>query len=136
MQPIARVTMVCALALSSGCAATAKGRAIQTVVVSDAVADEVSSLWDGFVSRRIDKCRKQNYITREEREACLGPAADGEILASALDSLVLVQKGVRDGVKCEEVKVCLKEVDWKALYEDATALLLEVRRIHEEMKKE
>lgn len=135
MQPIARIIMVCALALSSGCAATAKGRAIQTVVVSDAVADEVASLWDGFVSRKVESCRKKNLLTSAEREACLGSAADGEVLAAALDSLILVQKGVREGVKCEEVKVCLREVDWKALYEDATALLLEVRRIHEEMKK-
>ena len=121
--------------LLTSCAATPKGRAIQTVVVSDAVADEVASNWSDFVDRRIAHCRTLGLETPAEREDCLGSAAHGEILAASMDSLVIVQRAIRAAVKCEKLDVCLEEVDWVALRDDTVFVLTRFQDLHEEMSK-
>ena len=135
MHTIARVMMVGALALGSGCASTPKGKAVQTVVLSDAIADEVSLNWASFVDRKIAECRAKGLETMVEREECMGAAAGGEVLAAAVDSLVLVQKAVKEGLMCEELKTCPKQVDWQALYQDAVLVLGEIKRLKGEQDK-
>lgn len=112
--------IILGIALASqlaGCASTHKGRAIQLVVVSDAAADEIASGWDTFVDQKIAGCRESlgEESTPEAREECLGIAGQGEPLEAAVQSLVVVQTVIKEAVKCEEFKSCVKEADWKNL---------------------
>lgn len=125
----------CLSGVVSGCASSPRARAAQTVIISDALADEVADQWEGFVDSRIESCRQKNLETALEREECLGVAANGETLAGAASSLVLVQQSIKEGLKCEEFNTCVKEVDWNALYQDAIQVFGEFQALSKEMKQ-
>ena len=119
----------------TGCASTHKGRAVQTVVISDAIADEIADNWDVYVDRKIRECRGKNLQTAEEREACLGTAAKGSVVETTAESLILVQTSIKEALKCEELKTCPKAVDWKSLYKEAQKVFASIKDLHQEMKK-
>jgi len=107
---------------------------VQTVVISDAVADEVSARWTDFVDIKIEECRELELETAEERRECLGVAAEGESLATALDSLVIVQRAVATALRCEELKSCVQDPNWPALAKDALSVFKELQRLSEASK--
>jgi len=112
--------IILGLALASqmaGCASTHKGRAIQTVIVSDAAADEIADGWESFVDTSIAGCRNSlpEESTPEQRKECLGIAGEGKALEAAMQFLVTIQTTIREAVKCEDLKTCPEKVDWSAL---------------------
>ena len=118
-----RIILGIALATQlAGCASTHKSRAAQLVIISDATADEIAASWDTFVEAEIGECREElgAESTPEKRKGCLGIAADGEILEAAVQTLIASQAAIKEGVKCEELKTCADEVDWKALVAEIT----------------
>lgn len=123
---------VLAFAMVGGCGGTLRTQAIQSVVVSDALADATADSWEAFVSAKIEDCRAKNLATAAEREDCLGIAANGEALASAVASLVIVQNAVRRSVACEESGSC--SPDWQALATDAQTALGQIREIWSEVQ--
>ena len=117
MKPV-RIILGIALATQlAGCASTHKSRAAQLVIISDATADEIAANWGPFVDEKIAECREElgAESTPEKREECLGIAANGKILEVAVQTLIASQTAIKEGVKCEELKACAQEVDWKAL---------------------
>jgi hypothetical protein len=127
-------TPLLSLLFLGACAATPRARAVQTVVISDAVADEVSARWTDFVDEKIRECRARDLETPEERRACLGAAGEGESLAAALDSLVIVQRAVAGALRCEEVQSCIQDPDWPELARDALSVFKELERLSEASK--
>ena len=103
---------------ASGCATTPKGRAAELVVVTDGVADQLAAKWEPFVDDQIDHCRSTlgDDVTEEQRAECMGIAGKGkETLEVAIQTLITVQIGIKEGVKCEELKTCPKEINWEEL---------------------
>lgn len=118
-----RIILGIALATQlAGCASTHKSRAAQLVIISDATADEIAASWGPFVDAKIGECREGlgTESTPEQRKECLGVAADGEILEAAVQTLMAIQTTIKEGVKCEELKTCADEVDWKSLVAEIT----------------
>jgi len=125
----------CLSGVASGCASSPRARAAQTVIISDALADEVAEQWSSFVDAKIEACKQQDLPAPRGREAWPGPAASGETLAAAADSLILVQRSIKEGLKCEEFKTCVQEVDWNALYQDALEVLKEFQSLRSAIKE-
>lgn len=118
-----RVILSLALVTSmAGCANTHKGRAVQLVMASDAIADEIATTWEAGVNAQIDHCKTTlgDDSSQEKREECMGIFGKGEGLEAATQTLVSAQTTIKEAVKCEELKTCPKEVDWQSL--KATAL--------------
>lgn len=125
-----------ALLAVSGCSGLGKRVAYQTVVVSDAAADELAEVWSGYVDRKIEECRKKGLETKEERRECLGAAAHGDELEAALSALVLAQTAVKEAAKCEELGVeCKGKIDWLALASRVKEAWEAVKPYFEEAKK-
>ena len=117
-----RIILPIALAASmAGCASSHKGRAIQLVMASDAVADEVAAGWSAGVDAQIEHCKttlsEEELASSEKKAECMGVFGKGDALDAATQSLVTVQVTIQEAVKCEELKTCPKEIDWKALKE-------------------
>jgi len=115
-----RFILPIALAASmAGCASTHKGRAIQLVMASDAIADEVAAGWSAGIDAQIAHCKEtlseEDLTSPEKKAECMGIFGKGDLLDAATQSLVTVQTSIKEAVKCEELKTCPKEVDWKAL---------------------
>ena len=108
----------------AGCANTHKGRAVQLVMASDAVADEIAQSWEAGVDAQIQHCKatlgEGEQVTSEQKEDCMGIFGKGEPLEAATQALVTVQVSIQEAVKCEQLKTCPQKVDWKSL--KATAL--------------
>jgi len=129
------IALACLLAILTSCASSPRARAAQTVMISDALADEVAEQWSGYVDAKIESCKQENLSTPQEREECLGPAANGEALAAAADSLVLVQRAIKEGLKCEELDTCVQKVDWSALHRDAAGVLSKFQSLRRTIKE-
>lgn len=115
-----RIILPIALAASmAGCASSHKGRAIQLVMASDAIADEIAAGWSAGVDAQIGHCKstlsEEDLTSSEKKAECMGIFGKGEPLEAATQSLVTVQTTIQEAVKCEELKTCPKEVDWKEL---------------------
>jgi hypothetical protein len=113
-----RAILLAALAVPlAGCANTHKGRAVQLVMASDAIADEIAQGWEVGVGAQIVHC--QNTLgeesTSEQRADCMGIFGKGEALEAATQALVTTQIAIQEAVKCEELKTCPQKVDWQAL---------------------
>lgn len=127
----------CATALTcvlAGCAATPRTRAMQAVVVTDALADVASDGWAGFVDSEIARCQALDLPSPQERVDCLGPAADGEALAGAVASLVIVQRAIHAAVVCEESDSCAQPTNWARLAAEAAVVLKDVRAAWEAVR--
>lgn len=115
-----RIILPLALAATmAGCASSHKGRAIQLVMASDAIADEVAAGWSAGADAQIEHCKstlsEEDLASAEKKTECMGIFANGEGLETAMQSLVTVQTTIKEAVKCEELKTCAKEVDWAEL---------------------
>jgi hypothetical protein len=130
------------------CATTSKQRAIQFVVASDALADEIGDGWSTYVDGEIDRCRSTlegtDEDTPEGRESCLGYAAKGDGLETALKALVAAQLAVELAVMCESnpLKVpqeflhkCTEPTDWQALGVAVFDAWQSIRPFYEAMRK-
>jgi hypothetical protein len=120
MRVMRRIILPLALATSmAGCASSHKGRAIQLVMASDAIADEVAAGWSAGVDAQIEHCKstlsEEDLASSEKKAECMGVFGEGEGLEAATQSLVTVQTTIKEAVKCEELKTCAKEVDWAEL---------------------
>lgn len=103
----------------TGCANTHKGRAVQLVMASDAIADEIAKSWSAGVDAQISHCKaalgEGDGVTNEQRAECMGIFGKGDPLEAATQTLVSAQTTIKEAVKCEELKTCPEKVDWKAL---------------------
>jgi hypothetical protein len=135
------------LTILPACATTPKQRAIQFVVASDAVADELGDGWGGYVDDEIARCRaslSDEADTPDEREKCLGYAAKGDALELAMEALVVSQVAVEVAVTCESnpLKVpkeflhkCAEPADWQALEQGVFNAWQNIRPYYEAMLK-
>ncbi len=116
-----------------GCAASSKGRAAQLVVVSDAAADELAAGWEKFATAQIEYCKETlvDDATEGQRSKCVGIAAKGEALEAAVQSLIAVQTIIKEATKCEELKTCVEEVDWKTLKTEIFNAWIELKPFYE-----
>lgn len=103
----------------AGCANTHKGRAVQLVMASDAIADELATAWESGVDAQIEHCKttlsEEDLASSEKKAECMGIFGKGDGLEAATQTLVSTQLTIKEAVKCEELKTCPKEVDWQAL---------------------
>lgn len=103
----------------AGCANTHKGRAIQWVMASDSIADEIAKSWEAGVDAQIEHCKAAlgdgENVTAEQRADCMGIFGKGEPLEAATQTLVTAQIAIQEAVKCEALKTCPQKVDWNAL---------------------
>lgn len=99
------------------CASTHKGRAVQLVMASDAIADEIAEGWEAGVDAQISHCQSTlgDAATSDQRADCMGIFGKGKPLEAATQALVTAQIAIQEGVKCEALKTCPEQVDWKAL---------------------
>lgn len=136
-----RKRLILSLALITplmGCANTHKGRAIQLVVVSDAVADEVAAGWSAGVDAQIVHCQatlsEDDLESSEKKAECMGIFGKGEPLEAATQALVTVQTAIKEAAKCEELKSCAKEVDWQELKGQILAAWEELKPYYEAVR--
>lgn len=103
----------------AGCANTNKGRAVQLVMASDAIADEIANAWEIGVDAQIDHCKstlsEEELQDKQSKTNCMGIFGKGENLEATVQTLVSVQTVIKEAVKCEELKTCTQEVDWSEL---------------------
>jgi hypothetical protein len=121
----------------TGCANTNKGRAVQLVMASDAIADEVAGPWEAGVNAQIDHCKSTlgDESIKEKREECMGIFGKGEGLEAATQTLVSTQTAIKEAVKCEELKTCPKQVDWAELKEAALNAWSALKPYYDAIKK-
>lgn len=118
------------------CATTPQGRATQLVVISDGVADEVSTQWDEQGHDRIVKCREEGHETPEARVECMGVFhAFKDTLEALLEGLIVAQTAVKLAVKCDSLESCKDEPDWKALEAKLLEAIAAIRPILQEIRK-
>ena len=105
------------MALLTACASTNKGRAAQAVIVSDGAADTIAAGWQPFRHLMVDHCRKILPDTADEQDRinCLGIAAKEEELEALIQSLIAAQVAIKEAIKCEDLKSCPNEINWKEL---------------------
>lgn len=120
MRAMRRIILPLALATSmAGCASSHKGRAIQLVMASDAIADEIAAGWSAGADAQIEHCKstlsEDDLASPEKKAECMGIFVKGDVLETATQSLVTVQTTIKEAVKCEELKTCAQEVDWETL---------------------
>lgn len=131
----------------SACASTHKGRAMQVVVASDGVADEMATQWDEQAHARIDKCRAEGHATAEDRTECMGVFAKiKDEVDAALAALVAAQMAIKLAVECESNPLkmpdefldrCVKDkkADWKALEAQVMEAWDTIRPLFQEIKE-
>lgn len=87
------------------------------MMASDAIADEIGQGWDAGVDAQIQHCKSTlgEGAAQSQRNKCMGIFGEGEHLEAATQALVSAQVAIKEAVKCEELKSCAKEVDWKEL---------------------
>lgn len=142
------ISALAVLSTLTACAATPKGRAVQYVVASDAVADEVADGWDEYVDTEIAHCRETlpgtDLDNKAGREECLGLAGKGEALEAAMEVLVVSQTAVSVAVMCESnplkvpqefISKCVEPTDWKALGADVLKAWENIRPFYEAVRK-
>ena len=103
----------------AGCADTSKGRALQLVMASDAVADEVAQAWEAGVDAQIEHCKEtlseEQLQDSQAKADCMGIFGKGDGLEAATQALVTTQTAIAEAAKCEELKSCPKQIDWDKL---------------------
>lgn len=135
-----KVFIALLLFLVTACAHTGpKARAVQFVVASDGVADEVADGWKDNALARVDFCRKEGYAEAADREACMGKfTTTGDVLEALLEVLVTAQLAVKIAVACEsEIKPAVVEcveADWPALEANLMEAWDGIRPLYQEMK--
>lgn len=119
------------LAVLTSCATSKSSAAMRTVVLSEILADELSAKWPAFVERKQLECSAQEF---EDRDSCLGTAAQGEGFSATLDSLLLVKIAVRETVLCEEkILPCDGRTKWDVVHDDAVFVFERLRNLEDEM---
>jgi hypothetical protein len=143
---IAVVMFVVALFIG-GCASTPKGRAVQVVVASDGIADEVAEQWAEKGHARIDKCRAEYHETEAARTECMGVFVTAkDELVVLLETLVAAQMAIKLAVECDSNPLKMpkefltkcgteKQADWKALYTQVMNAVEAIRPILQEIRK-
>lgn len=105
MRAINNIALIFITTLMLACAATPRGRAVQFVMASDAMADEIADEWKPYVQTSVAHCKTMlagtERDTEEGRSECMGLAGEGEKLEAALQGLVVVQKSIEVAVHCE-----------------------------------
>lgn len=105
MRHIRNIILLIVTTILLGCATSPRGRAVQFVMASDAMADEIADDWEPYVQESVDACRAKlpgtPKDTPEGRAECMGFAGEGEKLEAGLQALVVVQKAIELAVHCE-----------------------------------
>lgn len=151
MQTTKLVVVTCLLSLSSSCATTHQGRAIQLVVASDAAADEVADRYKMFVDERVASCDKQldpEKDTKADAVTCLGLASseNGTKLKAIIEILVAAQLAIKIAVECDvnplklpdkfrEQCVDAKKADWLLLAKQVANAWDDLRPYFEAVKE-
>jgi hypothetical protein len=134
-----RIILPIAVAASmAGCASTHKGRAIQLVIASDAIADEIAAGWSAGVDAQIGHCQTTlspaDLSSPDRKAECMGIFGKGAPLEAATQSLVTVQTAIKEAAKCEELKTCPKAIDWAALKTSVLASWEALKPYYEALK--
>lgn len=82
-----------ALAFTTACAAmpSMRDRATQTAVAAKGVVDTGAAAWISYADAQIERCAKQELPTKEQRSACLGPAARAPEVEIAFEAVRAAQ---------------------------------------------
>jgi hypothetical protein len=149
MRAINNIFIVIVTIMMLGCAATPRGRAVQFVMASDAMADEIADDWKPYVQASVDECRAKlpgtPKDTPEGRAECIGFAGEGEKLEAGLQALVAVQKSIELAVHCDSnplqvpaefMDKCVagKKADWNDLLTQIMSAWNYIRPFYTAMK--
>ncbi len=133
---ILSLALVCSL---GGCANANKGRAVQLVMASDAIADEIATAWETGVDAQINHCKstlsEEELQDKQAKSDCMGIFGNGEGLDAAVQTLVSTQTVIKEAVKCEELKTCAQEVDWDELKGSVLAAWSALKPYYDAIKK-
>ena len=127
------------LALVAGCSGLQKRTAVEVIVATDHLADEIADEWSARVKEQIAECREAlpSAATPDERLECLGdfhPERTKELII-VVRTLVKVQNATKDAAECEELRTCAEETDWAALALEAKASWNDLKPFVETLRK-